>query len=461
VTREARQAFLASIAALTAVTLAVLLTHRGVLRDPRPPHDDVRAMAAWLARHPADWLVAGEISDAALDAPMPQRVELWHWAHDAAKYLAPRRPNSAASFVRAGLFHWYELGAADRKLVLDEAAPLLHEQEVFDSLAKPLWELTHDLGYLRRVAPYTPSALAALRELAVVNGRFDDYRATREEIRRERLQRFAATQAGLSAPDLVDFAPSPIDTRDEPLVRRILDEVARRPFLPNHVEGRAGEVADYAVRHHLGPLTGFEPLIDAERLIYDPLRARLALALGRPDAAARIELAAGVAGAPEWVPYFLDRARYQAVHNNPTDADAALQRAAAIAVTLPVLATMEELAVRREDEDGAKQAHEQLVALATQPRVWTGGCGPKEVCNSAFTDVYASGTPISIPVDVVQSDEVPPYVELYVDDALSGEAEIREPHTFTVDPPAGVHRIEVREVNKRTRNGVQRRVRVE
>ncbi|MBV8516519.1 MAG: hypothetical protein JO197_03855 [Acidobacteria bacterium] len=460
-TRERRQAFLAITAATMAVTLALLLTHRDVLRDAPPPHDDVTAMARWLAAHPADWLVAGEISDAALDTTLPRRIELWHWAHDAAKYLAPRRPNSAASFVRAGLFHWYELGASDRKLVLDEAAPLLHDQEIFDSLARPLWELTHDLTYLRRVAPHTASALVNLRELAVVNGRFADYRELREDIRRERLQRFEATQAGLSAPDLVDFVFPPLDAGDEPLVRRIIEEVARRPFMPNHVEGRASEVADYAVRHHLGPLTGFEPLIDAERVIYDPLRARIALALGRPDAAARIELAAGVAGAPEWVPYLLDRARYQAAHGNEADANAALERAAAVAVTLPVLAVTEELAVRREDTDAAKRVHEQLVALAAQPRVWTGGCGTNEVCNSAFADVYADEAPIAIRIDTVQSDEVPPYVEVYADDALTAEGEIREPRTFTLDLPAGVHRIEVREVNKRTRNGVQRRVRVD
>ena len=59
------------------------------------------------------------------------------------------------------------------------------------------------------------------------------------------------------------------------------------------------------------------------------------------------------------------------------------------------------------------------------------------------------------------SDDVPPYVEVYVDDARIGEAPIAAEETFSSGAlPPGVHRISVRVVNPFTRTLGQRRVRI-
>ncbi|HEX2122152.1 MAG TPA: hypothetical protein VHL59_10965, partial [Thermoanaerobaculia bacterium] len=163
-TRRARQLLLALMAALFALTLVVLLLNPRIARDPVPPSDPA-AMAAWLARHPADWLTASALADAALDSNVPRRLELWRSSHALAQRLAPRLPNARAAFVRAGLFHWYELGETDRKAVLAAAAPLLRDERLFQSLHRPLWELTRDFAFLRRNAPDSVNALVALRDV--------------------------------------------------------------------------------------------------------------------------------------------------------------------------------------------------------------------------------------------------------------------------------------------------------
>ncbi|HYR29196.1 MAG TPA: hypothetical protein VEU30_12070, partial [Thermoanaerobaculia bacterium] len=67
--------------------------------------------------------------------------------------------------------------------------------------------------------------------------------------------------------------------------------------------------------------------------------------------------------------------------------------------------------------------------------------------------------PIALTIENVQSDEVPPYVEIDVDDALVHEGAVENARQFTL-ADGGRHRVEVRLANPRTRNRDQRRVRL-
>ncbi|HEV3486116.1 MAG TPA: hypothetical protein VG106_11960, partial [Vicinamibacterales bacterium] len=67
---------------------------------------------------------------------------------------------------------------------------------------------------------------------------------------------------------------------------------------------------------------------------------------------------------------------------------------------------------------------------------------------------------IAFDASVVQSDQTPPYLEFYVDDALVAEGAVADQRRFVLPAADGEHRVEVRLVNSRMRNGTQRRVRL-
>jgi hypothetical protein len=95
-----------------------------------------------------------------------------------------------------------------------------------------------------------------------------------------------------------------------------------------------------------------------------------------------------------------------------------------------------------------------------EPRgVWRGVGENGRFSGVAATDRELSG-PSSIVVEPVKSDEVPPYVEVYVDDSRVAEGEVAAPRTFALPAAAGVHRIAVAVVNPLTRNAEQRVVRI-
>jgi hypothetical protein len=76
----------------------------------------------------------------------------------------------------------------------------------------------------------------------------------------------------------------------------------------------------------------------------------------------------------------------------------------------------------------------------------------------AWRDEYVSGESLRVTLTTEQSDETPPYVELYVDDALRAEGPVNDARAFTVPATRGLHRVELRVANPQTRNGVQRRL---
>lgn len=442
---------------MLAVTLVLFLANRDLVNDHKAPVDAI-GMAAWLAKHPADWLTATALTEAALDTPLPRRFELWRAAAALARSVAPRRQSAMIAFVRSGLFHWYELGAADRKAVLAAAAPLMGDPQIFEELHSPLWDLTHDLEWLRQNAPASIGALDQLRTIAAANGRFADYRALRTEVLRRQLVQLETSVSTLPAHELPQLLPRRIDTEHEPLVRRVLAELNQRSFEPERFTDPTAALIEYALRHRL-PLDGLTPFVESQQGLPAYTRARLALALGNPDVATNIEITA-VGSAPEWQTYHLERAELEAHRGSADAANRHLGLVMVLRTDAEVLDRAARVATILRDQETAAQLRRQLLALSKAPRTWLGTCGPNELCASAHTLTWTQGEPLTITAAAVQSDQIAPYVEIYAGDARVAEGEVADERRFTIALPAGVHRLEVRLVNPRIANGAQRRVRL-
>ena len=456
--RMARQLILGVVVLLCGASLAITLANRELLLDPRPPRD-LAGMTRWLARHPADWRTASLISEQALDSNLPGRVALWRAAYAHAKRLTPTRTNADASFVRAGLFHWYELGRGDRALVLAAASPLLQDEQYFGAMHVPLWELTRDLAWLRCSAPDSVNARDWLTTLALSRGLFAEYRALREDVRKANYRAFLAERERATVAELLRFLPQRLERADEPMLRAILLELDRRPFEAEQMSARIDDVVSYAVRHHLQPLAGVRSLLAVRTpLLRDVTRAQAALELNDVTLASRIELSDALPGSPEWTPYYLDRARFEARRREAPLAEGYLRRAATGPVTVPILAAAEEVAGIL-GEDGSAYRKE-LSSRAGQPRVWDGACSANELCSLVTTDEYVTGDSFHLELTPVQSDATPAYVMIFIDDERMVEGEVRDPRKFAIPTRPGLHRIQVRLVNPRTRNGIQRRVRL-
>jgi hypothetical protein len=140
-----------------------------------------------------------------------------------------------------------------------------------------------------------------------------------------------------------------------------------------------------------------------------------------------MELLSGITSTAEWIPYHLERAAFE----------------------------------EKQGERAVAAMYRTRATVADVPRdVWTNLCGRDELCTSVFRE---HTEPLELTLSVAQSDEIPPYVEIYRDDVLIAEGEIREEKTFNVaagDAMARPHRTEVRLVNRYTRSGTTRRVRV-
>lgn len=420
-TRVVRQTLLTIAAALSLLLLVLFVMNLDLIHEPKRP-EELPELATWLARHPADWLAASAITDRSLDSPLPlqRRIALWRSSYALAHYLAPLRPNPKAGFVRAGLFHWYELPAEDRQTVLKEAAPMLRDPAIFASMHRPLWELTRDLRYLRRSAPQTVDALWMLRELAIMSGDFAAYRDLRSAIDDVRMKTFHAKRATATIEELSQMLPRTLTEADIPLVRGILEEIDRRPFDVQHMGNRIEEITIFAIRHNVQPLSALTPYLELTGKMSNPTRARLAIALGNRNAATRMELLAGLTSTAEWVPYHLERAAFE----------------------------------EKQGERAVAAMYRTRATVADVPRdVWTNLCGRDELCTSVFRE---STAPLTFTLSVAQSDEIAPYVEVYHDDKLIAEGEVHDPKAFAVPPG----RVEVRLVNRYTRAGTQRRVRV-
>jgi hypothetical protein len=90
---------------------------------------------------------------------------------------------------------------------------------------------------------------------------------------------------------------------------------------------------------------------------------------------------------------------------------------------------------------------------------WTGLCG-EDICFSAWREIEANQT-VAVTLKAVDTDDVAPYVEIYVDGVRRAEGAVAGNVTLTaaVDTP-GIHRVEIRLANAVTRNNAQRRIRI-
>lgn len=458
---SSRQLSLGGISAFMIAALAAVLGFRDVLRSPVPPAD-FEERIRWVTGHPADWRTASMVADAALDSDLPRRIDVWRSAFSLAEHLAPRRPNPPFGFVRGGLFHWYELAPPDRRRVLEVAAPLMRDERYFDRLHTAIWQVTRDMRWLRHNAPDTIGARTSLQAIAVRYGLFGDYRSLREELRRERLQELRTAASDAPVESLLTLLPATLHEHDEPLVQAFLHEVRHRRVNPENIRD-VERLIDFAVRHDLKPLDGLRPLIEAPGKVSDATRARAALKMGDRALAERVEISTGVAGDPQWAPYFLERARAEATAGNEQRADQYLARAALGGITPAGLEASLDVARTLGREERVEELRRQLLANRALPRIWEETCSGNELCSIAHTSIFLEGPSdrATIRLSVSQSDEVPPYVEVYVDDELTAERAVEGEAAFEIrGRRAGLHRIEMRLVNRLTRNGVQRRLRL-
>lgn len=119
----------------------------------------------------------------------------------------------------------------------------------------------------------------------------------------------------------------------------------------------------------------------------------------------------------------------------------------ALAQQLGAASRAAQLAVQLPPRDGAAAGE------------WSGLC-QNDICRNASRTIDAAHG-IAVTLETVQTDDVPAYAELYVDDALRGEGAVGRRREFML--PAGnggMHRLEVRLANPATRNGFARRIRV-
>ena len=332
------------------------------------------------------------------------------------------------AFVRSGLEHWYELPPRDRRNVLRSAGPLLHDPQVFGRLARPLFDLTANFNYIRSNAPHDAASRDQLLRIAATNGLFADYRSLRAEAATARLRRFSQIRSRASQADLIEILPERFDGDDEPLLRSILDELSRRPIeAPPSDPGLVDRVVDYALRHHIEPLRGLEALVDLPGAASPPARARVALHLGDPDRASRIEISAPQNDPAAWADYFDERAAFARTHGDAT--------------------------LARVYEAKAYIGHHER-------EKWKALCAEKTICTSGSKEVLvAKPHPLALSLDSAQQEAVPAYVEILLDERRIAEGDFTKAKTFALGSPvAGWHLLEVRVVNPFTPQAQERRL---
>ncbi|HXA16773.1 MAG TPA: hypothetical protein VN380_07275 [Thermoanaerobaculia bacterium] len=90
---------------------------------------------------------------------------------------------------------------------------------------------------------------------------------------------------------------------------------------------------------------------------------------------------------------------------------------------------------------------------------WQGLC-EKDLCTRAWRMIDAEHG-VALTLETAQSDEVPGYVEIYIDDDLRAEGEVGPRRDFIVPVGnRGAHRIELVLVNPTTRNRASRRIHI-
>lgn len=416
-------------------------------------------LAIELTRAPANWQLARDITARALDEGVTHRIALWRAAY---RMLAARNPQwgpARVDFVKAGLFHWNELSAGDRRDILEAAGHLLADEDSFFSYYRPLWEVTRDMDFLRAHRPRSVRATRALLDIAARNGEFDDYRALRDELTNEHRFEFARRVAGRASAEqfLIEAVAIDKHARNDAVLEMYLERLGEFPPNRLHVMPNAlAETVDYAIRHQL-PYEAFFSFVDDESLPL-PLRARIALANGEKVRADRIEQTAGSTRTAEWTAYHVDRIYADLRDGRVEDAAARFGRIAAQDQKhARVLAAREALERVSRDAAGLAAVRSELSVLydpsTLDPRRWSRLCGGA-LCTEASAFAWVSEA-VDAPLRVASTsaDRVAPYLELYDNDRLVFEGALEPQQTIAVRlQTPGLHELRARLVNSRTRN---------
>jgi hypothetical protein len=389
------RAFLIIVAITTLAAAAAFLINPPEIGSVKPG-SDTRVLAARIARHPTDWPAASALAEVALDTNLDNRVLLWRGAYEHASLLAPERNDPTNAFARAAFFHWQELSELDQREALSVYATLLRNPAVFARMARPIYELTGDLDYLKRSGPPAAETIAWLRSFALASGRFAEYRTLRGELQQKRSEEFG-THLHTDLPEELEqrFPNPPYHAVEEPLIKTLLAELHQRPLSENPGRSEVNDaIVDYALRHDLGPLDGLEVISRTPGAASIETRIKLSHALGLAERATQLQAASND---PRRVP--------------PND-------------------------------------HE-----------WQGLCGV-EICTRAWRVIDAERG-IALTIQTAKTDDVPAYVEIYVDDILLAEGEVGPKRDFVLPiGNRGAHRIEVVLANPTTRNLAARSVHV-
>jgi hypothetical protein len=291
--------------------------------------------------------------------------------------------------------------------------------------------------------------------IAIRNGRFADYRSFREQLRRRSYAAFEAIRPTATAAELISFVPLPVTTADTSLLQGILEALRSRAVDSHPIDSnRASALIDFALDHHLQPLDALQT-IGAN----DPQRARLAVALGAFAKADAIESASAVSDRAQWHRYYVERALAEMRRHESLHAFQYLQKVDD-GNSADVTAAMEDLQRAAGNSAEAAAVHAALVGKANRVGQWSGKCGD-DICDHADGIFWSDGAPFTLKIAPVQSDNVPPYVEVYTDDALTNEGPVSPSLLARAELLRGIHRVSVRLANPATRNAIRRRIRVE
>jgi hypothetical protein len=123
-------------------------------------------------------------------------------------------PVERSQFGHAGQHHH----GSEAPHAHDVIEPLLREPRYFYSLAGPLFDLTGDMALLRRSRPPSLAATEGLRELAVTNGFFTDYRELRKEATLQKTRELLQQIESLPPSQVVTSLPPHPTTDDQPMI---------------------------------------------------------------------------------------------------------------------------------------------------------------------------------------------------------------------------------------------------
>jgi len=160
----------------------------------------------------------------------------------------PNRPMAAGSFVRSGLFHWYELGESDRHQGDHPPSNLCLRDESFFSGGWRSRCSNSPAGLSRFFDGANPGSEGAMSMMGV-DGRDERAASTTTGSSASRRGRSASTNScrcdrSRRPADLVNLVPIAADDGDLGLLQGILDELHRKPIDNNKLDNPSFDRAD-------------------------------------------------------------------------------------------------------------------------------------------------------------------------------------------------------------------------